>query len=114
MQPVVVPPRSSQTRSVLARLLVRVSGYGIFTDVTRLMTLRTSSRSAAETGIHAAPNGRIISIRYAGFWSIGNSFPCASLHRILQVLGLKIEARITACRGAHPIALNPVATHQGI
>src|SRR5712664_1417595 len=75
MQPVVVPPRSSQTRSVFARFLVRVSGYGIFTDVTRLMTLRTSSRSAAETGIHAVPNSRIASVRCADLGSIGNTFP---------------------------------------
>src|SRR6185503_8469219 len=47
MHPVVAPSRSSHTRSVLARFLARFSGYGIFTDVTRLMALRTSSRSAA-------------------------------------------------------------------
>src|SRR5262249_57796208 len=74
MQPVVVPPRSSQTRSVFALFLVRLSGYGIFTDVTRLMTLRTSSRSAAETGMHATPDSRIASVRHAGFWSIWTAF----------------------------------------
>src|SRR5436190_18281012 len=47
MQPVVAPSRSNHTRSVFARFLVRFSGNGIFTDVTRLMALRTSSRSAA-------------------------------------------------------------------
>src|SRR5262245_14796421 len=50
MHPVVAPSRSSHTRSVLARFLVRLSGNGILTEVTRFMTLRTSSRSAAFAG----------------------------------------------------------------
>src|SRR5215468_9534587 len=50
MHPVVVPSRSSHTRSVLARFLVRFSGNGILTEVTRFMTFRTSSRSAAFAG----------------------------------------------------------------
>src|SRR5437899_7181498 len=104
MQPVVVPPRSSQTRSVLARFLVRVSGYGIFTEVTRLMTLRTSSRSAAETGMLAVPNSTIASIRYAGLWSMGIPF----------LKGGETEARTTVCRHVRPVALNLAATHQGI
>src|ERR1700730_17350656 len=59
MHPVVAPSRSSQTRSVFARFLVRVSGYGILTDVTRLMTLRTSSRSAALAGVSTTPSSRL-------------------------------------------------------
>src|SRR5262249_57570580 len=76
MQPVVVPPpRSSQTRSVLARFLVRFSGYGILTDVTRLTTLRTSSRSAADAGGQEMPCSRTASTKSVDFWSIGNAFP---------------------------------------
>src|ERR1700719_36245 len=59
MHPVVAPSRSSQTRSVLARFLERVSGNGIFTDVMRLMALRTSSRSAAPAGVNATPSNRL-------------------------------------------------------
>src|SRR5262245_6640063 len=52
MQPVVAPSRSSQTRSVFARFRGRFSGNGIFTEVMRLIALRTSSRSAAFAPTH--------------------------------------------------------------
>src|SRR5215475_6933234 len=60
MHPVVAPSRSSQTRSVLARFLDRFSGNGIFTEVTRLMALRTSSRSAATVEVNATPSNRLV------------------------------------------------------
>src|SRR6202035_2252342 len=58
MQPVVAPSRSSHTRSVRARLRSKFSGNGILTDVTRLMALRTSSRSAALAQVSAAATSR--------------------------------------------------------
>jgi hypothetical protein len=67
MHPVVAPSRSSQTRSVLARFLDRLSGNGIFTEVTRLIALRTSSRSAAKTNaaINAARARRVYNYLFA-------------------------------------------------
>src|SRR5258708_30531478 len=77
---VVAPSRSSQTRSVLARFLDRPSGNGIFTEVTRLMALRTSSRSAATAEVNATPSNRLATRRDLNGWnmwvkpSVGKSF----------------------------------------
>src|SRR5688572_24619859 len=70
MHPVVAPSRSSHTRSVLARLRARFSGYGIFTDVTRLMALRTSSRSAAWPGAATRASSRLARTRDLACWNI--------------------------------------------
>src|SRR5258708_36071670 len=70
MHPVVAPSRSSQTRSVLARFLERVSGNGIFTDVMRLMALRTSSRSAATVDVNATPSNRLATRRDLHGWNM--------------------------------------------
>src|SRR5262245_41560147 len=70
MQPVVAPSRSSHTRSVLARFLGRFSGKGIFTDVTRLIALRTSSRSAAGLGVAARARSRMAGTTDLACWSI--------------------------------------------
>src|SRR5260370_11655432 len=80
MQPVVAPSRSSQTRSVFARFLDRPSGNGIFTEVTRLMALRTSSRSAATVEVNATPSNRLATRRDLNGWNmwvkpfVGKSF----------------------------------------
>src|SRR5258705_6296634 len=70
MHPVVAPSRSSQTRSVLARFLDRPSGNGIFTEVTRLMALRTSSRSAATAEVNATPSNRLATRRDLNGWNM--------------------------------------------
>src|SRR6266480_6667901 len=70
MQPVVAPSRSNHTRSVLARFLVRFSGNGIFTDVTRLMALRTSSRSAALMEVGATARSKHARRRGLIGWNI--------------------------------------------
>src|SRR5260370_12616243 len=80
MHPVAASSRSSQTRSVLARFLDRPSGNGIFTEVTRLMALRTSSRSAATAEVNATPSNRLATRRDLNGWnmwvkpSVGKSF----------------------------------------
>src|SRR5260370_39982711 len=75
MHPVVAPSLSSQTRSVHARLLDRPSGNGIFTEVTRLMALRTSSRSAATAEVNATPSNRLATRRDLNGWNMWGK-PC--------------------------------------
>src|SRR6185503_16220771 len=75
MHPVVAPSRSSHTRSVLARFLARFSGYGIFTDVTRLMALRTSSRSAAVEDAAATQASRLARKTDLAGWNIWKNPP---------------------------------------
>src|SRR5262249_2806334 len=70
MHPVVAPSRSSQTRSVFARFLDRVSGNGILPDVMRLMALRTSSRSAARAGATTRADSRIARRTGLADWNI--------------------------------------------
>ena len=67
--------RSSHTRSVLARFLERFSGYGIFTDVIRLMALRTSSRSAALAGVSTRPSRTMLRRRDLSDWNIWENLP---------------------------------------
>src|SRR5882757_7871034 len=118
MHPVVAPSRSSQTRSVLARFLDRLSGNGIFTEVTRLMALRTSSRSAATVEVNATPSNRLATRRDLNGWnmwvkpSVGKSFqrsggPQVSLFtQVLEcnldafvIEGLKVAAKLVAAIG---------------
>src|SRR6266850_6301897 len=118
MHPVVAPSRSSQTRSVLARFLDRPSGNGIFTEVTRLMALRTSSRSAATAEVNATPSNRLATRRDLNGWnmrvkpSVGKSFqrsggPQVSLFtQVLEcnldafvIEGLKVAAKLVAAIG---------------
>src|SRR5712671_395392 len=75
MHPVVAPSRSSQTRSVLARFLDRPSGNGIFTEVTRLMALRTSSRSAATAEVNPTPSNRLATRRDLNGWNMWVNLP---------------------------------------
>src|SRR5258708_39719912 len=100
-QPVVVPPRSSQTRSVFARFLVRLSGYGILTDVTRLTTLRTSSRSAADAGGQEMPCSRTASTKSVDLWSIGNAFP-GRAHSLVTELRPRGDILTAATNGRWP------------
>src|SRR6266481_3225234 len=118
MHPVVAPSRSSQTRSVLARFLDRPSENGIFTEVTRLMALRTSSRSAATAEVNATPSNRLATRRDLNGWnmwvkpSVGKSFqrsggPQVSLFtEVLEcnldafvIEGLKVAAKLVAATG---------------
>src|SRR5882672_292502 len=118
MHPVVAPSRSSQTRSVLARFLDRPSGNGIFTEVTRLMALRTSSRSAATAEVNATPSNRLATRRDLNGWnmwvkpSVGKSFqrsggPQVSLFTeglecnldAFVIEGLKVAAKLVAATG---------------
>src|SRR6202030_1330990 len=101
MHPVVAPSRSSQTRSVFARFLERVSGNGIFTDVMRLMALRTSSRSAATVDVNATPSNRLATRRDLNGWnmsvkpSVGKSFQRSGgspVSLLSQVLECKLDA----------------------
>src|SRR5258707_11719461 len=115
MHPVVAPSRSSQTRSVLARFLGRPSGNGIFTEVTRLMALRTSSRSAATVEVNATPSNRLATRRDLNGWnmwvkpSVGKSFQRSGGPLVLLFIqglvcqldaffikGLKIAAKMVA------------------
>ena len=48
-----------------------VSGNGIFTDVTRLMTLRTSSRSAAVADVNGTHSRKLAKKKGLADWSIG-------------------------------------------
>src|SRR5262245_3361935 len=69
------PSRSSHTRSVLARFRARFSGYGIFTDVTRLMALRTSSRSAACDEAAPTPSSKVAKRKGLAGWNIWENPP---------------------------------------
>src|SRR5580693_1768498 len=81
MQPVVAPSRSNHTRSVFARFRCKFSGNGILTDVTRLMALRTSSRSAALAQVSAAATSRHARRRDLIGWNIWETSKGARVRR---------------------------------
>src|SRR5215831_18973706 len=98
MHPVVAPSRSSHTRSVLARFLVRFSGNGILTEVTRFMTLRTSSRSAALAGERTVTR-RPTRIRDHADCGIGESPEASRIHLGVAWIG-QIKATGELSRGS--------------
>src|SRR5258705_5915650 len=76
MHALVEPLESSWTRSVRDRLLLSLGGNGIFTPATRLITIRTCSRSAACDGVSTRQIGKLHANANAMiFCDIGVLFP---------------------------------------